>query len=167
MCVTGVSGSGKSTLVEQVLYQGWLRETGQAAEPGEFDSIRGFDRFEEVVLMTQAPVGRSSRSNPATYLKAWDEVRKIFASTPEAKAAGIQPGAFSFNAAGGRCEECSGMGTVTLEMHFMADLTVACESCGGRRFRSHVLEVRYRGLRARRDSGGSASSRRSAPCSAA
>lgn len=145
-CVTGVSGSGKSTLVEQVLYQGWLRETGQAAEPGEFDSIRGFDRFEEVVLMTQAPVGRSSRSNPATYLKAWDEVRKIFASTPEAKAAGIQPGAFSFNAAGGRCEECSGMGTVTLEMHFMADLTVACESCGGRRFRSHVLEVRYRGV---------------------
>ena len=104
------------------------------------------DGFAEVVLMTQAPVGRSSRSNPATYLKAWDEVRKVFATTPAAKDAGVKPGAFSFNAAGGRCEECGGLGTVTLEMHFMADLTVDCEACGGRRFQRHVLDLRYRGL---------------------
>ncbi len=144
-CVTGVSGSGKSTLVEQVLYQGWLRERGLAAEPGACDSIDGFTNFSEAVLMSQAPVGRSARSNPATYLKAWDEVRRLFAETPAAKAARLAPGAFSFNAAGGRCEPCSGMGVVTLEMHFMADLTVTCEACNGRRFRPAVLAIRFRG----------------------
>ncbi|MFP6663412.1 MAG: excinuclease ABC subunit UvrA [Deltaproteobacteria bacterium] len=145
-CVTGVSGSGKSTLVEHILFQGYLRQRGLAAAPGEFDSLEGLEDFDELVLMTQAPVGRSSRSNPATYLKAWDEVRKIFAATPEAKAAGLKAGAFSFNAVGGRCEECSGIGTTTIEMHFMADLTVGCEACGGRRFRTHVLEMHYRGV---------------------
>lgn len=145
-CITGVSGSGKSTLMEQTLFHGYLRQQGQAAEPGECDALQGLEGFSEVVLMTQAPVGRSSRSNPATYLKAWDEVRKVFAATPAAKDAGIKPGAFSFNAAGGRCEECGGMGTVTLEMHFMADLTVDCEACGGRRFQRHVLDLRYRGV---------------------
>lgn len=145
-CVTGVSGSGKSTLVEHILFQGYLRQRGLASEPGEFDSLEGLEDFDELVLMTQAPVGRSSRSNPATYLKAWDEVRKVFAATPGAKAAGVKAGAFSFNAVGGRCEECSGIGTTTIEMHFMADLTVGCEACGGRRFQTHVLELHYRGV---------------------
>ncbi len=145
VCVTGVSGSGKSTLVEQVLHQGWLRARGLAAEPGACAGIDGIERFADVVVMSQAPVGRSSRSNPATYLKAWDEIRRLFAATPAAKAARLGPGAFSFNAAGGRCEACGGMGIVTLEMHFMADLTVTCEVCSGRRFRSAVLAVRWRG----------------------
>jgi excinuclease ABC subunit A len=98
-----------------------------------------------VVLMTQAPVGRSARSNPATYLKAYDEIRALFAATPDARLQKIKPGHFSFNSVGGRCETCRGMGTVTIEMHFMADLTVACDECGGARFKSRVLAVRYRG----------------------
>jgi excinuclease ABC subunit A len=144
-CVTGVSGSGKSTLVEQVLYCNYLRARGEGADAGACDEIRGLDQFDEVVLMTQAPVGRSSRSNPATYLKAYDEIRKLFAATPAARLAKIAPGHFSFNASGGRCEQCGGMGTVTLEMHFMADLTVTCEACAGARFKPQVLEVRYHG----------------------
>jgi excinuclease ABC subunit A len=144
-CITGVSGSGKSTLVEQVLYNNHLRMQGQSAEAGACDAIAGLERFEEVVMMTQAPVGRSSRSNPATYLKAYDEIRKLFAATPAARLAKIGPGHFSFNASGGRCEQCGGMGTVTLEMHFMADLTVSCDACSGTRFKPQVLEVRYRG----------------------
>ena len=144
-CITGVSGSGKSTLVEQVLYAGWCREQGQGAEAGAYDRLEGMDAFDEVVLMTQAPVGRSARSNAATYLKAYDEIRRVFAATPAARLAGVAPGHFSFNTPGGRCEECCGMGTVTLEMHFMADLVVACDACGGARFKSHVLAIRHRG----------------------
>ena len=144
-CVSGVSGSGKSTLVEQVLYAGWCREQGQGAEAGAYDRLEGMDAFDEVVLMTQAPVGRSARSNAATYLKAYDEIRRVFAATPAARLAGVAPGHFSFNTAGGRCEECCGMGTVTLEMHFMADLVVACDACGGARFKPHVLAIRHRG----------------------
>ncbi|MFN8604316.1 MAG: excinuclease ABC subunit UvrA [Candidatus Binatia bacterium] len=144
-CVTGVSGSGKSTLVEQVLYAGWCREQGQGAEAGAYDRLEGMEAFDEVVLMTQAPVGRSARSNAATYLKAYDEIRRVFAATPAARLAGVAPGHFSFNTPGGRCEECCGMGTVTLEMHFMADLVVACDACGGARFKSHVLAIRHRG----------------------
>ena len=144
-CVTGVSGSGKSTLVEQVLYAGWCREQGQGAEAGAYDRLEGMGAFDEVVLMTQAPVGRSARSNAATYLKAYDEIRRVFAATPAARLAGVAPGHFSFNTPGGRCEECCGMGTVTLEMHFMADLVVACDACGGARFKPHVLAIRHRG----------------------
>ncbi|MEW6271876.1 MAG: excinuclease ABC subunit UvrA, partial [Thermodesulfobacteriota bacterium] len=144
-CVTGVSGSGKSTLVEQVLYAGWCRMQGQGVEAGACDRLTGFDAFDEVVLMTQAPVGRSARSNAATYLKAYDEIRRVFAATPAARLAGVPAGHFSFNASGGRCEECCGIGTVTLEMHFMADLVVQCDACGGARFKPHVLDVRYRG----------------------
>ncbi|HEY8515402.1 MAG TPA: excinuclease ABC subunit UvrA [Candidatus Binatia bacterium] len=144
-CVTGVSGSGKSTLVEQVLYGNWCRMQGQGVEAGACDGLTGFDAFDEVVLMTQAPVGRSTRSNAATYLKAYDEIRRVFAATPDARAAGVPAGHFSFNAPGGRCEECCGMGTVTIEMHFMADVTVPCDACGGARFRPHVLAIRYRG----------------------
>ncbi|MBU6281411.1 excinuclease ABC subunit UvrA [bacterium] len=144
-CVTGVSGSGKSTLVEQVLWMNHLRAQGQGVEAGACDSVSGLEAFDEVVLMTQAPVGRSARSNAVTYLKAYDEIRRLLASTNSAKADGIAPGAFSFNSDGGRCETCSGMGTVTIEMHFMADLTVTCDACGGARFKPHVLEIRYRG----------------------
>jgi excinuclease ABC subunit A len=144
-CVTGVSGSGKSTLVEQVLYQGWCREQGQGVEAGAYDRLSGMEAFAEVVLMTQAPVGRSARSNAATYLKAYDEIRRVFASTPAARVGSVPPGHFSFNASGGRCEECCGMGTVTLEMHFMADLVVPCDACGGARFKPHVLAIRHRG----------------------
>lgn len=145
VCVTGVSGSGKSSLVEQVLYNGYLRDQGEGVVAGACDGIKGLGSFDEVVLMSQAPAGRSSRSNAATYLKAYDEIRKLLAATPQAREAGIPPGHFSFNSSGGRCDECGGMGTVTLEMHFMADLDVACERCGGARFKPHVLEVRYRG----------------------
>jgi excinuclease ABC subunit A len=118
---------------------------GEGAEAGACDGVDGLDRFAEVVLMTQAPVGRSSRSNAATYLKAYDEIRKLLAATADARQGRIPPGHFSFNSAGGRCEECGGMGTVTLEMHFMADLTVTCDRCGGERFKPKVLAVRYRG----------------------
>ncbi len=145
VCVTGVSGSGKSSLVEQVLYNGYLRDQGEGVEAGACRAIRGLGAFDEVVLMSQAPAGRSSRSNAATYLKAYDEIRKLLAATPAARQEGIPPGHFSFNSTGGRCDECGGMGTVTLEMHFMADLEVACERCGGARFKPHVLAVRYRG----------------------
>jgi len=145
VCVTGVSGSGKSSLVEQVLYNGYLRGQGEGVEAGACTAIHGLESFDEVVLMSQAPAGRSSRSNAATYLKAYDDIRKLLASTPTAREEGIPPGHFSFNSSGGRCDECGGMGTVTLEMHFMADLEVACERCGGARFKPHVLEVRYRG----------------------
>lgn len=144
-CVTGVSGSGKSTLVEQVLYQGWCREQGQGVEAGAYERLSGMEAFAEVVLMTQAPVGRSARSNAATYLKAYDEIRRVFAATPAARLASVPPGHFSFNTSGGRCEDCCGMGTVTLEMHFMADLVVACDACGGARFKPHVLAIRHRG----------------------
>ncbi|HZR82779.1 MAG TPA: excinuclease ABC subunit UvrA [Candidatus Binatia bacterium] len=144
-CVTGVSGSGKSTLVEQVLYCNWRREQGEGADAGVVDRITGLGAFDDVVLMTQAPVGRSARSNAVTYLKAYDEIRKLLAATPAARLARIGPRHFSFNTAGGRCETCSGMGTVTIEMHFMADLTVACDACGGARFKPNVLAVRYRG----------------------
>ena len=145
VCVTGVSGSGKSSLVEQVLFNGYLREQGEGVEAGSCDAIVGLDEFDEIVLMSQAPASRSSRSNAATYLKAYDEIRKLLAATPAARAEGIPPGHFSFNSSGGRCDECGGMGTVTLEMHFMADLEVACERCGGARFKPHVLNIRYRG----------------------
>jgi excinuclease ABC subunit A len=145
-CVTGVSGSGKSTLVEQVLYNGWLRRRGDGGvEAGACDSIEGLDAFAEVVLMTQAPVGRSARSNAATYLKAYDEIRKLFAATPDARLGKVPPGHFSFNTSGGRCETCLGIGTVTIEMHFMADLTVTCDDCGGARFKPHVRAIRWRG----------------------
>ncbi len=149
VCVTGVSGSGKSTLVEQVLYGNWLRKGSAggkyAQEAGACDSIEGFKYVEDVLMMSQAPLGRSARSNPATYLKIYDDIRKLFAATPEAKRGRISPGAFSFNAVGGRCEHCQGTGTVTLEMHFMADIDVACDECGGKRFKQTVLDVQYLG----------------------
>ncbi len=147
VCVTGVSGSGKSTLVEDVLYNNYLRRKGNtSAEPGECDRIDGFELIGDMVHMGQELPARSMRSNPATYLKIYDEIRKLFAASPEARRLGVQARHFSFNVTGGRCEKCSGTGTVTIEMHFMADLEVKCEACDGRRFQSHILAIRLRDL---------------------
>ena len=149
--VTGVSGSGKSTLVEDVLHANALRQRGRPVDfVGPCDEIVGLDRFADVVLVDQSPLSRSSRSNPATYLKAMDELRRLFAGTPEAVELGLTAASFSFNVAkdkgGGRCEECQGQGTVTLEMHFLADVTVVCDACGGRRFSERVLRARLGGM---------------------
>ncbi|CAN5650912.1 excinuclease ABC subunit UvrA [soil metagenome] len=152
--VTGVSGSGKSTLVHDILYRAVERELsggetsakrhlGEAV--GGFDRLEGAALLEGVVLVDQSPIGRTPRSNPVTYIKAYDEVRRIFAALPEAKRRGFGPGHFSFNVAGGRCEACKGDGQVQVEMVFMADVFVPCEICGGARFKPEVLEVGYRG----------------------
>ena len=150
VAVAGVSGSGKSSLVVDVLAAGARQRTGKGLLPGidavgEHDAIEGLDRVSDVVLVDQSPLGRSSRSNPATVTKAWDEVRALLARTPAAKARGLEKGAFSFNAAGGRCERCEGAGVVTVDMQFLADVTVVCDVCDGRRFKPEVLEVRLRG----------------------
>jgi len=145
VCVTGVSGSGKSTLVENVIYENALRERGLGGQDaGACKAIKGLDKLDDILMMSQAPIGRSLRSNPSTYLKFYDDIRKLFAATPAAKRAKIGPGSFSFNTVGGRCERCQGTGTITLEMHFMADIDVPCDDCGGRRFKPNVLEIRYR-----------------------
>jgi len=147
VCVSGVSGSGKSTLVENVLYNNYLRRAGNtSAEPGECDRIDGFELIGDMVHMGQELPTRSMRSNPATYLKIYDEIRRLFAASPEARRLGVQARHFSFNVPGGRCEKCSGTGTVTIEMHFMADLEVKCEACDGRRFQSHILAIKLSGL---------------------
>ncbi|MEM6792622.1 MAG: excinuclease ABC subunit UvrA [Acidobacteriota bacterium] len=147
VAVTGVSGSGKSTLVENVIYGGFQRSRGTVdVDPGECDGLVGFETLADVVLVDQRPLGRSSRSNPVTYVKAWDAVRKLFAATPQALGAGISPGHFSFNVDRGRCEMCKGTGTTEVDMHFMAPVSVVCESCQGRRFKPEVLAVRWRGL---------------------
>lgn len=144
--VTGLSGSGKSTLCERVLYQGWKAMKGQGGtDAGAHDALEGLERFDEVVLMDQAAVGRSSRSNSLSYTGAFDAVRKLFAATRDAKQAGLGVGDFSFNTAGGRCEACNGAGTITVEMHFMADIEVICEDCQGKRYGRRVLDVKYQG----------------------
>jgi excinuclease ABC subunit A len=142
--VTGVSGSGKSTLVHDVLYRALVaKRTGGSVK--EFcDRLEGDTQIREVVIVDQSPIGRTPRSNPATYLKAFDAIREIFAETPDAKRRGYSAGHFSFNVPGGRCETCQGDGTVTVEMQFLADVELICEECRGTRFKSGVLEVRYR-----------------------
>jgi excinuclease ABC subunit A len=145
VCVTGVSGSGKSTLVEKVIYENWLKARGQGGqEAGACEAIEGFEGIDDVLMMSQAPIGRSLRSNPATYVKCYDEIRKLFASTAAARKAKVTAAAFSFNTVGGRCERCQGTGSVTIEMHFMADIDVHCDECGGKRFKQSVLDIRYR-----------------------
>ena len=143
--VTGVSGSGKSTLVRDIFYRALKRELDECSErPGEFVSIGGDLRdLRNVEFIDQNPIGKSSRSNPVTYLKAYDDIRKLFADQPLSKQMGYTPGTFSFNSEGGRCEECKGEGTITVEMQFMADLVLECESCHGKRFKPDVLEVRF------------------------
>ena len=145
--VTGVSGSGKSTLVREILYKAMVRLLGDPCDaPGTHKCIAGdVKSVGAVEFVDQNPIGTSSRSNPATYLKAYDEIRKLFAEQPLAKQMGFTPAFFSFNADGGRCEECKGEGTITIPMQFMADITVECEECHGRRFKQDVLDVQYRG----------------------
>ena len=146
--VTGVSGSGKSTLVRDIFYRALKRQLDEAGErPGEFISLGGdLDCVKAVEFVDQNPIGKSSRSNPVTYVKAYDEIRKLMAEQPLAKQMDFTPAYFSFNADGGRCEECKGEGTVKVPMQFMADLVLECEACGGKRFKSDVLEVRFEGL---------------------
>ncbi len=145
--VTGVSGSGKSTLVREILYKAMVRMLGDPCDtPGAHKKIGGDVKdVGAIEFVDQNPIGTSSRSNPATYLKAYDEIRKLFAEQPLAKQMGFTPGFFSFNAEGGRCEECKGEGTITIPMQFMADITVECEECHGKRFKQDVLDVEYRG----------------------
>ncbi|MBQ0056943.1 MAG: excinuclease ABC subunit UvrA [Bacteroidales bacterium] len=144
--VTGVSGSGKSTLVRDILYKGMLRQLGEAGDaPGAFAGFNGdLSRIGSIEFIDQNPIGKSSRSNAATYLKAYDEIRRVFAEQQMSKQLGYTAATFSFNVEGGRCEECKGDGTVTIEMQFMADLVMPCEACHGQRFKSDVLEVKYR-----------------------
>ncbi len=145
VCISGVSGSGKSTLVHDVLYNALMSRRGQPAPRAEYERIEGDDKLADIILVDQSPLGRTPRSNPITYIKAFDAVREVFASTTEARKRGCTPGHFSFNIPGGRCETCQGDGTVTIEMQFLADVELVCEECGGRRFKSSVLEIHYRG----------------------
>ena len=146
-CVTGVSGSGKSTLVRDILYRAMKRQLDEVAErPGEFVSLGGdLSAIKAVEFVDQNPIGKSSRSNPVIYVKAYDEIRRLFAEQPLAKQMGFTASHFSFNTEGGRCEECKGEGTVTVEMQFMADLVLECESCHGQRFKRDILDVRFHG----------------------
>ena len=144
--VTGVSGSGKSTLVKRVLYNALLRHLDMSGgdRPGQFQSLGGnLNAIKHVEFVDQNPIGKSSRSNPVTYVKAYDEIRALMAAQPLARQQGFSPAYFSFNTDGGRCEECKGEGTVKVEMQFMADLQLTCEACDGKRFKRDVLEVRF------------------------
>jgi excinuclease ABC subunit A len=145
VCVSGVSGSGKSTLVHDVLYNALISRRGLRAPRADYERIEGDQQLGDVVLVDQSPLGRTPRSNPITYIKAFDAIREVFASAPEARKRGYSPGYFSFNIPGGRCETCQGDGTVTLEMQFLADVELVCEECSGRRYKPSVLEVRYKG----------------------
>ncbi len=146
VAVTGLSGSGKSTLIENVLHGTYQRSRGVVdVEPGEVDAIEGLEGLADVTLVDQSPLGRSSRSNPVTYVKAYDEIRKIFAATGAAKTRGITAGHFSFNVDKGRCPVCKGTGAIEVDMQFMAAVTVPCEECQGRRFRPEVLRIAFRG----------------------
>jgi excinuclease ABC subunit A len=143
--VTGVSGSGKSTLVHNVLYRALAAQRSGGSIKEFCDRLDGDEYIQDLVIVDQSPIGRTPRSNPATYLKAFDAIRDVFANTPDAKRRGYSPGHFSFNVPGGRCETCQGDGTVTVEMQFLADVELICEECRGQRFKSSVLDVRYHG----------------------
>src|SRR6201996_1759774 len=144
--VTGVSGSGKTSLVKRILAPALQKALGiyTGEQTGSYDELSGdYNKVEQVELVDQNPIGRSSRSNPVTYVKAWDEIRNLFAAQPAAKAGGLKPSAFSFNVEGGRCDVCQGEGEVKIEMQFMADIFLTCETCGGKRFKQHILDVTY------------------------
>ena len=145
--VTGVSGSGKSTLVRDIFYRAMKRQFDEVADrPGEFLGLEGdLQMVKNIEFVDQNPIGKSSRSNPVTYIKAYDEIRKLFAAQPLSQQMGFTPGFFSFNTEGGRCEECKGEGTATVETQFMANLVLECESCHGKRFKSDLLEVKFGG----------------------
>jgi len=145
-CVTGVSGSGKSTLVNEILYKGLARELNRATvKAGEYDSILGIENLDKVININQSPIGRTPRSNPATYTGVFDGIREIFAKTNEARIRGYKNGRFSFNVKGGRCEACRGDGIIRIEMHFLPDVYVPCEVCKGKRYNRETLEVHYKG----------------------
>lgn len=147
VAIAGVSGSGKSSLLRDCLYNVYLRTHQGVAniDPGRCDGIEGLDQIDDIQFIDQSPIGRSTRSNPATYVKAWDEIRKALASTQTAKVHGITAGMFSFNTDGGRCDTCKGAGTVVIDMQFLADVEIVCETCGGRRFNDAVLKATYKG----------------------
>ena len=146
ICVTGVSGSGKSSLIQEILYKILASEKNRAkVHPGKYDSIEGLEHVDKVIALDQSPIGRTPRSNPATYTGLFDDIRNLFASTQDARLRGYGQGRFSFNTKGGRCEACSGDGLVKIEMHFLPDVYVPCEVCGGRRYNRETLEVRYKG----------------------
>jgi excinuclease ABC subunit A len=146
VCVTGVSGSGKSTLVQDVLLRALMRKVYRSRlMPGKHRKLVGWEQIDKIVDIDQSPIGRTPRSNPATYTGVFDHIRRLFAQVPEAKLRGFQPGRFSFNVRGGRCEHCAGDGQIKIEMHFLPDVYVTCEVCKGRRYNRETLEVKYKG----------------------
>ncbi|MDO4586332.1 MAG: excinuclease ABC subunit UvrA [Planctomycetia bacterium] len=146
VCITGVSGSGKSSLVNDILVEALMRDLNHGfGTPGEHDNIEGLNNLDKMIAIDQSPIGRTPRSNPATYIKLFDEIRKLFSELPESKAKGFQPGRFSFNVQGGRCEACEGNGAIKLEMDFLADVWITCNVCEGRRFNQETLSVRFKG----------------------
>jgi excinuclease ABC subunit A len=144
VCITGVSGAGKTTLVHNILYAGTKGNGNSGFEKRAFDSIKGLEQIDDIILVDQSPIGKSLRSNPATYVKAFSEIRDLFALTRDAKRVGFKPRHFSFNTEGGRCETCQGAGFQVLDMQFLEDVTITCETCEGKRFRPEILEVKYR-----------------------
>ncbi len=145
-CITGVSGSGKSSLINQILFPAMAKELNKSSKKqGRFDSINGFEYFDKVINIDQQPIGRTPRSNPATYTKLFDPIRNLFSQTPAAKLRGYKPGRFSFNVKGGRCEACSGGGVKQIEMHFLPDIYIKCEVCKGSRYNKETLAVKYKG----------------------
>ena len=144
--VSGVSGSGKSSLINEILYKHLAAElNGARTRPGKFDQIEGLEHLDKVIAIDQSPIGRTPRSNPATYTGLFGDIRDIFAKTQDAKSRGYGPGRFSFNTQGGRCEACGGGGLVKIEMHFLPDIYVPCDVCGGKRYNRETLEVKYKG----------------------
>jgi len=145
-CVTGVSGSGKSSLINEILYKRLARDLNRAkTKPGRHDKLLGLEHLDKVINIDQSPIGRTPRSNPATYTGVFDMIREVFAQTPEARMRGYTKGRFSFNVRGGRCEACNGDGIIRIEMHFLPDVYIPCEVCQGKRYNRETLEVRYKG----------------------
>ena len=145
-CITGVSGSGKSSFVNEILYKSLARDLNRArVRPGRYDSMIGLEQLDKVIDIDQSPIGRTPRSNPATYTGVFDMIRDLFAQTPDAKMRGYKNGRFSFNVKGGRCEACKGDGIVRIEMHFLPDIYVPCDVCKGKRYNRETLEVYYKG----------------------